>query len=543
MGALRRGVRGSARESLQVRYGALQALYYFGTCALGGFAAIFLGYKGLSNSLIGVATGASCILSVVLMPAISMLLERKPGLGIPRVARSLTLGSVACYVVLALAPLPTYAVIVLFALANAMSLAIAPFLSQLAMGFNRIGMPINFGLARGMGSVSYAVGAVGLSRLVELSSPGVLAGLFVLSGVVLLAVLASMPTCEAPVKAGAVQAEEPRSQADQTLGSTGRAPAACDSAEGMATAAGTVVDAPAGDALGATAGDALDATTGGAPDAPAGDAPGELDASHGAKGRHEDERGGAFREILRERVLLMVLAGFMVAFIACNCLSVYLIDIVVNVGGDTSMYGVAIFLHGGERAARYGAGAPPAPSVFDGNAVHGGGGGISAAQHDRGLRDQRPHGVHRPALSVHKLWSAHAAADMLHSRGLQPAKRDARADLALGGNHGCGSDGGHGVRRRVAGYVRHTGDVVVRGGRDRSRGVHVLCSGGARTPGRDCASRRGCASSRGCAPRRDCMPRRACASRRGCASRRARSSRRVRALKRGCATWGSGVAP
>ena len=543
MGALRRGVRGSARESLQVRYGALQALYYFGTCALGGFAAIFLGYKGLSNSLIGVATGASCILSVVLMPAISMLLERKPGLGIPRVARSLTLGSVACYVVLALAPLPTYAVIVLFALANAMSLAIAPFLSQLAMGFNRIGMPINFGLARGMGSVSYAVGAVGLSRLVELSSPGVLAGLFVLSGVVLLAVLASMPTCEAPVKAGAVQAEEPRSQADQTLGSTGRAPAACDSAEGMATAAGTVVDAPAGDALGATAGDALDATTGGAPEAPAGDAPGELDASHGAKGRHEDERGGAFREILRERVLLMVLAGFMVAFIACNCLSVYLIDIVVNVGGDTSMYGVAIFLHGGERAARYGAGAPPAPSVFDGNAVHGGGGGISAAQHDRGLRDQRPHGVHRPALSVHKLWSAHAAADMLHSRGLQPAKRNARADLALGGNHGCGSDGGHGVRRRVAGYVRHTGDVVVRGGRDRSRGVHVLCSGGARTPGRDCASRRGCASSRGCAPRRDCMPRRACASRRGCASRRARSSRRVRALKRGCATWGSGVAP
>ena len=543
MGALRRGVRGSARESLQVRYGALQALYYFGTCALGGFAAIFLGYKGLSNSLIGVATGASCILSVVLMPAISMLLERKPGLGIPRVVRSLTLGSVACYVVLALAPLPTYAVIVLFAIANAMSLAIAPFLSQLAMGFNRIGMPINFGLARGMGSVSYAVGAVGLSRLVELSSPGVLAGLFVLSGVVLLAVLASMPTCEAPVKAGAVQAEEPRSQADQTLGSTGRAPAACDSAEGMATAAGTVVDAPAGDALGATAGDALDATTGGAPDAPAGDAPGELNASHGAKGRHEDERDGAFREILRERVLLMVLAGFMVAFIACNCLSVYLIDIVVNVGGDTSMYGVAIFLHGGERAARYGAGAPPAPSVFDGNAVHGGGGGISAAQHDRGLRDQRPHGVHRPALSVHKLWSAHAAADMLHSRGLQPAKRNARADLALGGNHGCGSDGGHGVRRRVAGYVRHTGDVVVRGGRDRSRGVHVLCSGGARTPGRDCASRRGCASSRGCAPRRDCMPRRACASRRGCASRRARSSRRVRALKRGCATWGSGVAP
>lgn len=39
----------------------------------------------------------------------------------------------------------------------------------------------------------------------------------------------------------------------------------------------------------------------------------------------------------------MVLTGFMVAFIACNCLSVYLIDIVVNLGGDTSMYGMATF--------------------------------------------------------------------------------------------------------------------------------------------------------------------------------------------------------
>lgn len=151
MGALRRGVRGSARESLQVRYGALQALYYFGTCALGGFAAIFLGYKGLSNSLIGVATGASCILSVVLMPAISMLLERKPGLGIPRVVRSLTLGSVACYVVLALAPLPTYAVIILFALANAMSLAIAPFCRSWRWGSTELACPSTLGLHAGWG--------------------------------------------------------------------------------------------------------------------------------------------------------------------------------------------------------------------------------------------------------------------------------------------------------------------------------------------------------------------------------------------------------
>lgn len=270
MKARRDGVQGAARESLQVRYGALQALYYFSTCALGGFAAIFLGYKGLSSTLVGVATGASCVLSVILMPLASSMLQRLPSVTIPRVLRGAMAGSLICYLALVVLPLPRSLDIVVFAIANALSLAIAPFLSQLAMGFNSIGMPINFGLARGMGSISYAVGAVGLSNLVDVASPASLVAVFAAAAVAFLAMLATMPPCERTGGNEAKQAER----------------------------GAALQDAPVESAL---------------------------------------------DEILRQRVLVMVLAGFMVAFIACNCLSVYLIDIVVNLGGDTSMYGVAIF--------------------------------------------------------------------------------------------------------------------------------------------------------------------------------------------------------
>lgn len=270
MKARRGGVQGAARESLQIRYGALQALYYFTTCALGGFAAIFLGYKGFSNTLIGVATGSSCVLCVIVMPLASALLQRVPIVTIPRVLRCLIVGSLACYVALALAPLPRALEIPVFAIANALSLAVAPFLSQLAMGFNSIGMPINFGLARGMGSISYAVGAVGLSGLVDAVSPAGLVAAFAIAAVAFLAVLATMPPCERK------NADE-ESQCKQTA----------DRRAGLS--------------------------------------------------------GSALGEILQQRVLVMVLIGFMVAFVACNCLSVYLIDIVVNLGGDTSMYGIAIF--------------------------------------------------------------------------------------------------------------------------------------------------------------------------------------------------------
>lgn len=268
--ARRGGVQGAARESLQIRYGALQALYYFTTCALGGFAAIFLGYKGFSSTLIRVATGSSCVLSVIAMPLASALLQRVSIVTIPRVLRWSIVGSLACYVALALAPLPRALEIPVFAIANALSLAVAPFLSQLAMGFSGIGIPINFGLARGMGSISYAIGAVGLSGLVDVVSPMGLVAAFAVAAAAFLAVLATLPACGREM--GGEQKRVERNDV-----------------------------------------------------------------------REAEPSGSALSEIARQRVLVMVLTGFMVAFIACNCLSVYLIDIVVNLGGDTSMYGMATF--------------------------------------------------------------------------------------------------------------------------------------------------------------------------------------------------------
>ena len=287
MGALRRGVRAAACDSLQVRYSALQVLYCFTTCSLGGFAAIILGYKGLSSTLIGIATGSSCVLSVILMPAISTALERCSALSIPRVLRWFMGAALALYVLFATLPLPAVATVGVFAFANAFSLAVAPFLAQLAMSFNRIGMPINFGLARGLGSLSYALGSVGLSRLVEAVSPLVLTVAYVCAAALFLAVVAKVPF---GVSDGGETLRELR--------------------YARVAPRGAGVD---------------DRTT-------------RDDAD-----RRKLTGSGALAEVLQQRVLVMVLVGFMVAFFAINCVSVYLIDIVEHLGGDTAMCGVAMF--------------------------------------------------------------------------------------------------------------------------------------------------------------------------------------------------------
>ncbi|HAJ15411.1 MAG TPA: MFS transporter, partial [Erysipelotrichaceae bacterium] len=46
-------------------------LYWLTTCALTGYIAVFLQWKGLSNTEIGIVTGMGCILSVVVGPFVS----------------------------------------------------------------------------------------------------------------------------------------------------------------------------------------------------------------------------------------------------------------------------------------------------------------------------------------------------------------------------------------------------------------------------------------------------------------------------------------
>lgn len=248
-------------KSLQLRYGLLQALYCFTTCSGSGFAAIFLGYKGLSNTLIGITTGAACVSTIFIAPLISMAIARVPRLSISRAIMAVYAVAGGCFLLVSFAPLPAVLIMVLYALTYASLISITPFLAQLAMDYNRIGQPINFGLARGTGSITYAVAAVGLSLLVERLNPDMLAIVTVTAAIAFVALLRSMPVCE---------------KVRTTVGNR--------------------------------------------------------------------EPADSLFVLLRKRPLLFgVLAGFMFAFIGTTCLSIYLIDIVQNVGGDTSMFGVAVF--------------------------------------------------------------------------------------------------------------------------------------------------------------------------------------------------------
>lgn len=58
------------------------------------------------------------------------------------------------------------------------------------------------------------------------------------------------------------------------------------------------------------------------------------------------KEGSVFSVIKKYKVYFCLLVGFAIAFAATSSLNVYLVNIVTNLGGSTSLYGIAVFLMG-----------------------------------------------------------------------------------------------------------------------------------------------------------------------------------------------------
>lgn len=241
-----------------MKYNLLHILYWITSCTIYGYVAVFLQYKGLSNTEIGIVTGGGAAISIVMSPFISSLIYKIKGLTLKKLILILYCLMFIAFLCLALLPLPTFLIMFLYISLICFVVSNVPFLSTICMDYLKTGHYINFGLSRGLGSVSYAMSAVVLGQLIERMNPTIIAYVFIVTGILLLALLFSMPDC-------AVERKENEQAIDM------------------------------------------------------------------------------WTFIKKYKIFLLILLGFACAFSASTALSTYLINIVKKLGGNTSLYGVAIF--------------------------------------------------------------------------------------------------------------------------------------------------------------------------------------------------------
>lgn len=152
--------------SVDSRYKMMQGLFWMLYCVSPGFVSLYLQGRGLSNAGIGMVTALFGILSTLFQPILGRLSDRNKGLDWRRMILMLAVPCLLICVILPLTP-GVWAGSIFMGLVILLLNLIMPFLNSAHYYYSLAGVNINFGVARGIGSGSYALLAILIGTLAE----------------------------------------------------------------------------------------------------------------------------------------------------------------------------------------------------------------------------------------------------------------------------------------------------------------------------------------------------------------------------------------
>ena len=157
-----------------VKYTLIQGSYWGCYCTIITFSSVYLLAQGFSNAQIGSLIAVSGILSAILQPLVSGMADRLKRLSLRQFAALMVLVQTVAGILLLVLPgmLPQT---LLYGLLLIMVQVVLPLCSALGMACINSGNAMNFGVARGAGSISYGVFSALCGQLVlwfgEISLP------------------------------------------------------------------------------------------------------------------------------------------------------------------------------------------------------------------------------------------------------------------------------------------------------------------------------------------------------------------------------------
>lgn len=151
----------------QLRYCALQGFIWGIFGVLVGYSHVYLLSLGLSNTQVSLTLAVASALSVGLTPLLTALAARWKGLTVSRVLCALAAGIALAGLLLLCLPGGPVQGVLLYGLAFIFLHLVPGFANSLGMGGIRRGLHMNFGIARGIGSICYSVVSLTAGRLNE----------------------------------------------------------------------------------------------------------------------------------------------------------------------------------------------------------------------------------------------------------------------------------------------------------------------------------------------------------------------------------------
>lgn len=150
-----------------LRYALINISYFAVFCGVHAYASVFLLDKGFTNTLIGLLLALANVLSMIAQPIVAAAID-KPGLLTNRnVALIATLLMILGCASLKFINSNTALVFAVYAIIYMVQMTYQPIIMAMNFEYRAVGCPINFGLARGLGSAGFAVTSAIMGNVVE----------------------------------------------------------------------------------------------------------------------------------------------------------------------------------------------------------------------------------------------------------------------------------------------------------------------------------------------------------------------------------------
>ncbi len=175
-------------STFSIRYASLHAVYQASSTLVIGYSSVYLLSRGYSDALIGIILAISNTIAAVLQPAIGSLLDRKKNISLQIFSACMQFIMVALAVILLVTHMGQLPLSILVILIFSLEFSIQPLVNSLCFLLESMGISINFGLCRGIGSMTYAVLAAILGKLIAVFDASLLPIFYI-------AVFAAMGIC------------------------------------------------------------------------------------------------------------------------------------------------------------------------------------------------------------------------------------------------------------------------------------------------------------------------------------------------------------
>lgn len=155
-------------------YCVTQGFFWMAFCSVVSYAALFLQRRGYTSTETGLIMAFGNILALLLQPTVAALADKSRRVSLMGIISAIC-GVMICGMgAVLLLPGRSMAVGLSYGIYFSCVYLMLPFVNSFAGMLSGLGLRINFGIARGVGSLSYALLSLVLGRLIERYSPNVL---------------------------------------------------------------------------------------------------------------------------------------------------------------------------------------------------------------------------------------------------------------------------------------------------------------------------------------------------------------------------------